>query len=373
MFVGKRKCSFNDNVFLSLYMHKLIAENILYDSMYCMGEMVKMRNDLTPSTYRSIYYRWFDQLTNTTFSVADTLEFPSHTSMTIGLNINDNCSDIIRLYAKIYVSPMVLDSNILLRKSACEPLQTEFIYPKTQRHFEIRLPFYWLWSLDGVLIDSTLSEDGQTHDNRAYTFDSAGNYIVNVKMKLGNGKYCHSYTDTANVFKRAKAEFSFFPAISDISDTAVQFVNQSSFAHSYQWQVSDGGIYSTKSPFHRFREVGNYAIQLIAKTNQMCDDTITKDFTIFDSYKIFAPSGFTPNGNGLNELWGPQITSAKSIDLKIYNRWGELLLHKTELPCTWDGSYKNEPCQEGIYVYLLTAKSIKGRWYYYKGTIELLR
>jgi gliding motility-associated-like protein len=373
MFIGQRRCSLNDTTYLTLYKHKLSVSKILHDSLYCIGDTVRMKSNLLPGNSNSFQFRWFDELTNMTLSETATLQFPAYTSLTIGLEINDNCSKSIPLKTTVLVAPMVLDSTFLTNKLDCEPLRTEFIHPITQRHFDTRLFIKWYWSVDEKIIDSTFAEDGQAINNKPFTFEKAGKYLVKVELKLSNQKTCNSYHDTVKANKRAIADFEFSPEVADITDTAVRFVNRSSFSSSYLWNLSDGTTYNAVSPFHLFQEIGDYKIELIAYNDQLCNDTIVKDFTLYDIYRIFSPNAFTPNGNGFNEVWQPLIVAAKKIELMVFNRWGEMIYSTESLPVVWDGIYKGEILEQGTYIYWLKIITVKTKAHYYKGTIELLR
>ena len=61
------------------------------------------------------------------------------------------------------------------------------------------------------------------------------------------------------------------------------------------------------------------------------------------------PTAFTPDDNSLNDGYGP-IGNFDWADFEIYNRWGEKLFQSTPTIQTWDGTYLNKPCPEGIYI-----------------------
>lgn len=76
-------------------------------------------------------------------------------------------------------------------------------------------------------------------------------------------------------------------------------------------------------------------------------------------YEVYMPNAFTPNSDGLNEIFRPKGASIKEYRLSIFNRWGQLMYDGkggfkagTE-GNGWDGTYKGKPCEEGVYVYKL--------------------
>lgn len=86
------------------------------------------------------------------------------------------------------------------------------------------------------------------------------------------------------------------------------------------------------------------------------------------------PNSFTPNGDFLNETFKPVLINFEHYEMKIYNRWGELLFETNDLDNSWDGTYKGVACQAGVYFYTCQFISTENNANEYrKGTITLLR
>ena len=79
------------------------------------------------------------------------------------------------------------------------------------------------------------------------------------------------------------------------------------------------------------------------------------------------PNAFSPNKNGLNEVFYPVGMGLETVKLKIYNRWGQLLSDLENKPWTGEGA------PTGLYVYQYTIITYTGKRYYGKGTINLMR
>jgi gliding motility-associated-like protein len=70
----------------------------------------------------------------------------------------------------------------------------------------------------------------------------------------------------------------------------------------------------------------------------------------------YIPNAFTPNGDELNNTWIPVFTNGYDpyeFNVKVYNRWGELIWESNSANEGWDGTYKNSICSEGIYQYII--------------------
>jgi len=101
--------------------------------------------------------------------------------------------------------------------------------------------------------------------------------------------------------------------------------------------------------------------------------SISNEIRVKPKSSLFVPNAFSPNSNGFNEIFAPKGQYIFNYQLEIYNRWGERIFISNECLGGWDGTYKNEPVEEGLYYYKLNASGNDGASYVYKGTLTLLR
>ena len=66
---------------------------------------------------------------------------------------------------------------------------------------------------------------------------------------------------------------------------------------------------------------------------------------------IFVPNTFTPNGDGVNDIFVPMGKSIATMRMTIHDRWGELLYEMNDLGNGWDGTYRGEPVKSDVYVW----------------------
>ncbi|GAB3782684.1 hypothetical protein GCM10028818_39060 [Spirosoma horti] len=70
------------------------------------------------------------------------------------------------------------------------------------------------------------------------------------------------------------------------------------------------------------------------------------------SEPLYIPSAFSPNADGMNDLWViPNIGSFPQAEVSIFSRWGELIYFSRGYDQPWDGTYRHETVQTGIYTY----------------------
>lgn len=89
---------------------------------------------------------------------------------------------------------------------------------------------------------------------------------------------------------------------------------------------------------------------------------------------ILLPTAFTPNADGLNDLYKPITVGITDLQyFRIYNRWGQLLYSTSALGQGWDGSFKGVPQGAGTYVYMAQGSDYTGKTIFKKGTVVLIR
>ncbi len=89
---------------------------------------------------------------------------------------------------------------------------------------------------------------------------------------------------------------------------------------------------------------------------------------------ILVPSGFTPNGDGKNDIIRPITIGITKINyFTVFNRWGQVVFTTTEFGRGWDGIFNGVPQGSGTYVYETEGVDYLGKTVFRKGTIALIR
>jgi gliding motility-associated-like protein len=88
--------------------------------------------------------------------------------------------------------------------------------------------------------------------------------------------------------------------------------------------------------------------------------------------EIQAPTIFSPNGDGNNDLFCLFGTCIEQLEFTIYNRWGEEIFKTNDQEICWDGTFRGVLLNSGVYVYQVVA-SVKGQQIVQSGNITLVR
>lgn len=222
---------------------------------------------------------------------------------------------------------------------------------------------------------SWLFGDGQSDNGMspAHTFDSAGTYTV--RMIAANPLTCNksdTVSQTITVSDRPKADFTATPLQGELN-VPTTFHNLSSGASHYSWSFGDGQYATEESPVHQYPRTGSYTACLTAYNMQGCSDRVCK--TIYAEVQPLAdlPSAFSPNGDGSNDVLFVRGYSIANMNLKIFNRWGEMIFESRNPESGWDGTYKGKPQEMDAYAYTLDIIFLDGSKLHKQGNITLLR
>ncbi len=96
--------------------------------------------------------------------------------------------------------------------------------------------------------------------------------------------------------------------------------------------------------------------------------------TVLDAVKVFVPTAFSPNGDGLNDLFRIKALGLASLEyFNVYSRWGNIVFTTRQLQEGWDGTQKGQQLPAGTYVWTLLGKDVQGNIVQQRGTVTLIR
>lgn len=160
-------------------------------------------------------------------------------------------------------------------------------------------------------------------------------------------------------------------------DENIPIQNLSIGANSGNWVINQSTIYEfieNQNPSIPIPYNQNHINIKLKVTNEfMCEDSISKSFCIKDTVYLFIPSAFSPNNDGINDLFGIQISTHKFMQFDIYNRWGELIYTTQDPAFKWNGKYLDKECPTDYYMYKIKYASFGSILEYQSGVLYLLR
>ncbi len=155
--------------------------------------------------------------------------------------------------------------------------------------------------------------------------------------------------------------FTYSPDTILANGTEVHFANLSSpNAVTFNWVFGDGDTSPIEQPVHSYPQGlgGVYEVCLVATDLNGCRDTVCAPLIIHDLLAVHVPNAFTPNGDGVNDVFLPvlNVPRVKDYQFMVFNRWGELIFGTERPGEPWDGAYQGVVSQVDVYVWRLTCK-----------------
>jgi gliding motility-associated-like protein len=231
-------------------------------------------------------------------------------------------------------------------------------------------PTVFSWSI--IPSTSVTIFPDKTSDFINLSFAKGGVYTLSLQIANATG------TNTAvKIFTVEQTAHAAFNA----SLTGTGFPNQLVLTNYSTYNINNLWIYSDDvttntlvSTVKNYTVSGSYSVMLIAFGNKGCNDTSRYSLRISDSSGITLPNIFTPNDDGVNDVFKPVAKGISDMKVWIYSRYGTFI-HSWDKPNgSWDGyTTSGEPCQAGTYFCVIEATGFDGKSYKLKGNITLLK
>ena len=153
----------------------------------------------------------------------------------------------------------------------------------------------------------------------------------------------------------------------------INFINQSEGATSYYWEFDNGEFSTGVSPTTTYYNDGAVTVMLVAENQAGCLDTVYHTYYVQPEMVFFVPNAFTPDGDGKNDYFAGDGVGVKEYEMRIFNRWGEIIYHSESKRDTWDGRVGGIMSPNGVYVWKILLIGFDGTEYKKTGHVSLIR
>ena len=190
--------------------------------------------------------------------------------------------------------------------------------------------------------------DGTTStiNNPCHIYQDPGTYTVSLdNMSINGCKSDITFNNLIVIIPNPVAQFTPDPIVIQLPSNTINLTNESYNSTSYLWSFGSTEV----NPSAQFIQPGIYNITLNAYNQLGCVDTVSHSITVLPDNAYFIPNVFTTNGDGNNDQFYILTKGGVIVfTFKVFDRWGEKV-HDGLYP--WDGNFKGQPCQIGVYVY----------------------
>jgi gliding motility-associated-like protein len=201
-------------------------------------------------------------------------------------------------------------------------------------------------------VPQDMSVNGGSQANYTVKPSSTTMYVAHAYNQIN----CHA-TDTVyvNVQRTPSAAIRFTPSVIDALDPTVIFTDVSSGNSTRDWELSDGTTSSEAEFVHVFPVTDTtlrYDIKLTAYSPLGCSDTTSAFIRVQREHHLWAPTGiYLHDNNPDNAKFRLWIDNIIEYDLKIYNRYGEMIFQTNDIEDAWDCTYNGQPVLQGVYTW----------------------
>lgn len=137
--------------------------------------------------------------------------------------------------------------------------------------------------------------------------------------------------------------------------------------------ISGEGIFCSVCPNTKITAThsGCYIIEAVNAYGCKAKDEVCIEVTLNSG--VYIPNAFSPNDDGLNDIFYVFGYSISDVTMDIFDRWGEKLFSSADQKLGWNGSYKGTPCKNDVYVYKVSYKGLDGKKQYKTGHVTINR
>lgn len=270
---------------------------------------------------------------------------------------SNGCNDTVKKTIEIYFLPQAL----FYQNTSCVGNTTQFVDSSKTVSGAI---VSWQWNFG----DSQVS----TIQNPQHAFSSANNFTVTLVATSSFG--CKdTIKKTVTVIPGPSANFSINPnpvealelaTFTDLSTGPSPIVN-------WYWAFGDSSAANTQNTTHAYNSQGNASVLLVVRDINGCLDSARNDISIVLLPDV--PTAFSPNGDSQNDFFLVRGGPFKSITVRVYNNWGQLIFETADQLEGWDGKFKDIDQPISVYVWVVEVEMLNGKTIKKTGDVTLLR
>ncbi len=328
-----------------------------YSATICAGQSTNI-NVLASAGTPNYIYSWNTGSNSSTITVSPT----TNTSYSIRVTDNNGCTIDSTVLLNVNSLPVILFTSD--KVEGCGPLCVTFTNTTSNTQM-------LAWDLGNG------NNSNQQLTTNCYT--TAGQYPATLSVTDNNG--C-SNTLTQNnyitVHPDPVASFAMNPNPANTNST-INFIDQSIGASAWNWNFTDASlaISNQQNPSCIYTKSGQYKVTLFVQNEFGCSDSTEETVEIIPDFSFYYPNTFTPNNDGINDIFIPINEGIESVEyqLYIYDRWGDLIFNTDDSSKGWNGKANdgNSIAQIDTYIWKLSCKDIIGNRHRYTGRINLIK
>lgn len=310
-------------------------------------------------------YEWTFENIGISTATNPTYTFPDTGSYTVSLvaGTGSQCPDTFQMQVYLPLHGLLMDANDV--SVLCKEDTVELSVQNSLDAYTDWVNYEWFPTNEII--------SGQLEDTAYAVMDTNTTFVV-------IGVNSHGCIDTAYArgiitYISPALSINAVPDSIFVGQTA-QLIATNDINYIYNWDVDTTlSDYFSYDPVAKPRQATIYRLTVTNQYGCITRDSIQVGILppVCGLPIVFIPNAFTPDGDGYNDellINGNNITS---VNVAIYNRWGEKVFETNDQTIGWDGTYKGKALPPDVYGYYLRCVCDDGSELFTKGNITLLR
>lgn len=311
--------------------------------LVCYGETTSFTNlsTITPGSITSYNWNFGNEGNSTALNPEYLFEnYQQEHEVTLVATSNKGCVDSIT--KTVTLLPIVDFSFDLDDLFGCAPQTIVFGNESSIQNASIQ---NYLWDFGDGYVSF---QESPTH-----IFQEEGVYPVSLTVTTTDG--CEiEYTSglELTIFPSPTAAFDVNPPITSINNSLVKITDESYGATQWEYDLGDGNYSNQTHLTHVYNHVNIYYITQWVENEYGCIDSTQRAVEIQDDFILYVPNSFTPDDmNSHNDYFTWAVSGFKHFEMRIFNRWGELIYETDDAEGYWNGKYNDFIVKDGVYIW----------------------
>ena len=192
-----------------------------------------------------------------------------------------------------------------------------------------------------------------------YMFTAGGCHTITLQYNLQGCLETTTYSDYICMENYPNTTFTATPNVLSSTSETINFTNTTIGATSYLWNYGDGTTSTVFDEAHFYNGITeNILVTLTGYTPLGCATSYQLSLPVISDPIYYVPNTFTPDQDEHNQTWFPVFTTGfdpYNFELKIFNRWGEIIWESRDAKGEWDGTYGSDgtKVQSGVYTWVI--------------------
>ncbi len=224
-------------------------------------------------------------------------------------------------------------------------------------------PTGWQWTFPGGTPATS------TQQNPTICYNTPGTYDVTLIATNAFGSDTVVMTNYVSVGAQPVVDAGPYVTIAIGNSTQL---NATGGTGNWSWSPPTGlSNPSIQNPVASPTVTTTYTVSFTDAFGCTSTDTVTVD--VFAAYDLWLPDAFSPNGDGVNDIFYVRGAGIKTLEFVVFDRFGEKVFESNNVNDGWDGMFRGMPMNTGIYAWYVKADFYNGTTASKKGDVSLVR